>query len=149
MNIRKMTLKDISEVAEIERLCFSHPWSEESIKDSFDNPCNHFYISEKENKITGYIGLSVIIDEGYILNVAVHPDYQGMGIGKELVKYVNDFAVENNLTFVTLEVRPSNEKAINLYTGFGFKKVGERKDYYSNPKENAFLLTKYYISKKE
>ena len=106
-------------------------------------------ISEKENKITGYIGLSVIIDEGYILNVAVHPDYQGMGIGKELVKYVNDFAVENNLTFVTLEVRPTNKKAINLYTGFGFKKVGERKDYYSNPKENALLLTKYYISKKE
>ena len=93
--------------------------------------------------------MSVIIDEGYILNVAVHPDYQGMGIGKELVKYVNDFAVENNLTFVTLEVRPSNEKAINLYTGFGFEKVGERKDYYSNPKENALLLTKYYISKKE
>lgn len=149
MNIIKMTQSHIKQVAQIESLCFSHPWSEESINDSFINPCNRFYISVEENKVVGYIGLSVIIDEGYILNVAVHPDYQGKGIGKALVKTVDDFAVENNLAFVTLEVRPSNEKAISLYESFGFKKVGERRDYYSNPKENALLLTKYYNSIKE
>lgn len=149
MNIIKMTQFHIKQVAQIESLCFSHPWSEESINESFNNPCNRFYISVEENKVVGYIGLSVIIDEGYILNVAVHPDYQGKGIGKALVKTVDDFAVENSLAFVTLEVRPSNEKAISLYKSFGFTKVGERKDYYSNPKENALLLTKYYNSIKE
>lgn len=149
MNIIRMTQSRIKQVAQIESLCFSHPWSEESIYDSFINPCNQFYISVEENKVLGYIGLSVIIDEGYILNVAVHPDYQGKGIGKALVKTVDDFAIENNLAFVTLEVRPSNEKAVSLYESFGFTKVGERRDYYSNPKENALLLTKYYNSKKE
>ena len=149
MNIIKMTQSHIKQVAQIESLCFSHPWSEESIYDSFINPCNQFYISVEENKVVGYIGLSVIVDEGYILNVAVHPQCQGKGIGKALVKTVDDFAVENNLAFVTLEVRPSNEKAVSLYESFGFTKAGERKDYYSNPKENALLLTKYYISKKE
>lgn len=149
MNIIKMTQSHIKQVAQIERLCFSHPWSEESINDSFINPCNRFYVSVEENKVAGYIGLSVIIDEGYILNVAVHPDYQGKGIGKALVKTVDDFAIKNNLAFVTLEVRLSNEKAISLYQSFGFTKVGERRDYYSNPKENALLLTKYYNSEKE
>ena len=88
-------------------------------------------------------------DEGYILNVAVLPRYCGQGIGKALVNTVLDYAENNNLAFVTLEVRVSNAPAISLYTSLGFEKVGERKNYYSNPTENALLLTKFYNSEKE
>jgi len=149
MNIRNATIADISAIANIEKSCFSHPWSEQSIKDSFENNCNTFYIAEVESQIAGYIGLSVMADEGYILNVAVMPENRKQGIGETLVNEVLAFAKENNLAFVTLEVRASNIPAINLYNKLGFEKVGERKNYYSNPTENALLMTKYYNSEKE
>lgn len=149
MNIKTAITPDIPAIANIEQSCFSHPWSEQSIKESFQNNCNHFYVAEIEKKIAGYIGVSVMADEGYILNVAVLPDYRGQGLGEKLVNTVLNFAEENNLAFVTLEVRASNTPAINLYTKLGFEKVGERKNYYSNPTENALLLTKHYNSEKE
>ncbi len=144
MTIRNMTAEDIKAVAEIEQTCFSHPWSENSIRESFENHCNHFYIADVQGENAGYIGVSVMADEGYILNVAVLPQFRGQGVGRKLVEKVLDMAKESNLVFVTLEVRISNETAINLYTKAGFEKVGERKNYYSNPTENALLLTKYF-----
>ena len=149
MIINKAKIEHISAIANIEKESFSHPWSEQSILDSFENNCNCFYIAETECEISGYIGVSVMADEGYILNVAVLPKYRGQGIGKALVNTVLDYAQNNNLAFVTLEVRVSNTPAINLYTSLGFEKVGERKNYYSNPTENALLLTKYYNSERE
>lgn len=149
MIIREMTSEDIKSVAEIEKLSFTHPWSEENLRDSFNSVCNHFYISQKENKVVGYIGFTVAADEGYILNVAVHPDFQGQGIGKALVEKTVNYAVENSLAFVTLEVRESNSKAIRLYGRLDFENVGKRKGYYSNPKEDAILMTRYFNSIKE
>lgn len=147
--IIKMEKEHIKAVAEIERLCFSHPWSEENLRESFDSSCNCFYISLEENKIQGYIGLTIVADEGYILNIAVHPDFRRRGIGKALIQRIIDLGVDTDLAFVTLEVRASNCPAISLYHQFGFEKVGERRDYYSNPKENAVLMTKYFNSEKE
>ena len=149
MIIREMTSEDIKSVAEIEKLSFTHPWSEENLRDSFNSVCNHFYISQNENKVVGYIGFTVVADESYILNVAVHPDFQGQGIGKALVEKTVNYAVENSLAFVTLEVRESNSKAIRLYGYFDFEEVGKRKGYYSNPKEDAILMTRYFNSIKE
>lgn len=142
MIIREMTESDIKSVAQIEQLSFSHPWSEKDIASSFNSECNKFYISAEENKITGYIGFCVAADEGYILNVAVRPDFRKNGIGKALVQKILDLACTLKLAFVTLEVRPSNEIAVALYTSLGFQKVGVRKDYYKSPNENALLLTK-------
>lgn len=147
MIIEELKESEISAIAEIEKLSFLKPWSEESIKSSFNsNSCRFF--TAKTDKIVGYIGLSIAADEGYILNVAVLPDYRGQGIGRNLVSFVIENYSES-LSFLTLEVRPSNKPAVNLYTSLGFKKVGERPSYYSNPTENALLLTKYFNSNSE
>ncbi len=91
----------------------------------------------------GYIGVSVVVDEGYILNVAVLPRFRRQGIARELLNHVIGI-YEKDLKFLTLEVRPSNSAALGLYESFAFERAGERRDYYSNPKENALILTKYF-----
>ncbi len=146
MFIIEMNLFHIPQVAEIERQSFSKPWSEQSITESFNQKCNHFFVSVIDSKVVGYIGITVTVDEAYILNVAVLPEYRGQGIGDKLVDKVLDYGSKNNLQFVTLEVRPSNTPAVNLYTHKGFTEVGRRKNYYSNPIEDALLLTKFYNS---
>ncbi|MCH5304144.1 MAG: ribosomal protein S18-alanine N-acetyltransferase [Ruminococcus sp.] len=142
MIIEELKEIEIPKIAELEILSFSKPWSEKSIKSSFQSPSCKFFVAKKED-IVGYIGLSIAADEGYILNIAVHPDCRRQGIGKALVKFLVDYYKES-LSFLTLEVRPSNTAAVNLYSSLGFEKVGERKNYYSNPVENALLLTKYF-----
>jgi ribosomal-protein-alanine N-acetyltransferase len=140
--IRELKESEIPLIADIERVCFSTPWSEKSIEDSYCLDCNHFFVCESEGRIAGYIGLSIAADEGYILNVAVLPEYRRKGIGEALVRYV--ITGFGDLAFVTLEVRPSNTAAVALYQKLGFERVGERKNYYRNPDENALLLTKFF-----
>lgn len=149
MIIKKMELKHIPMVAEIEKKSFSKPWSEQSITDSFNAKANYFFVAEDNQIIVGYIGLTVSVDEGYILNVAVLPQYRGKGIGDRLVKNTVDFGNSLGLKLLTLEVRPSNISAVNLYQKYSFKEVGIRKNYYSNPQEDALLLTKFYNSYEE
>ena len=141
--IRRLTKSDVPRIAELERLSFSHPWSERSIRESFESKANSFFVFEDDGEVVGYIGLTVAGGEGYILNVAVHPDWRGRRIGKALVCHVID-TYRSELEFITLEVRPSNIAAVKLYEGFGFEKVGERPNYYSAPAENALLLTRYF-----
>ena len=102
------------------------------------------FIAVDNNTICGYCGLNTILDEGYITNVAVLESYRRQGIGKLLVNALIDFANEKNLAFLTLEVRKSHTPAINLYKNNGFEEVGERKNYYTSPLENALLMTKYF-----
>lgn len=142
MIIKELNECDIPAVAELERLSFRKPWSEDSIRDSFNSASCRFYIAETDIAV-GYIGVSVAADEGYILNVAVHPGYRGQGIGKALVRFLIE-RYKDILCFLTLEVRPSNTTAVNLYKSLGFIKVGERKNYYSDPAENALLLTNFF-----
>ncbi len=140
--IRELKESELPFIAEAEQICFSTPWSEQSLRESFAQDNNYFYVCELDRKITGYIGLCVAADEGYILNVAVLPGYRGRGFGEELVRYVCERFAE--LEFITLEVRPSNAPAVGLYTKLGFQKAGLRKNYYRNPVEDALLLTKYF-----
>ena len=131
---------EIPEICEIERECFSHPWSEQSLRESFANPDVHFFVSREDGKIIGYISAEIILDEGYIMNIAVKPEFQGMGVGKALARHmIKHF--KNDLKFITLEVRASNVAAISLYKKMGFEYVGTRKNYYRNPTEDALLLT--------
>lgn len=147
MIIDNLKENEIPVIAELEKACFSKPWSEESIRSSFNSPSCGFYTAKLEN-IVGYIGISIAADEGYILNVAVFPEHRGNGIGRALVNFLID-KYKESMSFLTLEVRPSNTAAVNLYSSLGFEKVGERPSYYSNPTENALLLTKYFNSDKE
>ena len=141
--IRKATTDDIPVIARIERECFASPWSEKSLISSFANSSNHFFIAETDGEAAGYMGVSVIVDEGYILNVAVLPVFRRQGTARELLNHVIGI-YEKDLKLLTLEVRPSNSAALGLYEDFAFERAGERRDYYSNPKENALILTKYF-----
>ena len=131
---------EIPEICKIERECFSHPWSEQSLRESFAKPDAHFFVAREEQRIIGYISAEIIIDEGYIMNIAVIPGFRGRGVGKALVRHMIEH-FKNDLKFITLEVRASNVAAISLYKKLGFEYVGTRKNYYRNPTEDALLLT--------
>ncbi len=140
-NIIKMEERHIPQLAQLESACFSNPWSEKMIRESFENPCSSFLVWEEEERVCGYVGMYKIMDEGYITNVAVSPEYRRRGIARALLEKL----IEENadLSFITLEVRISNHGAIALYEGLGFEQVAVRPDYYTNPDEDALLMTKY------
>ena len=144
MKIEKMTKEHLESVYIIETECFSHPWSKQSLENELNNDTSLFWVATENNDVIGYIGMSVVIDEGYIFNVAVSETYRKKGVGSALINELVTYGKKNNLCFITLEVRESNINAQSLYSKFGFIKVGERKNYYSEPKENAILLTKYF-----
>ena len=144
MKIEKMTKEHLDSVYIIETECFSHPWLKQSLENELNNDTSLFWVATENNDVIGYIGMSVVIDEGYIFNVAVDKAYRKKGVGTALINELVTYGKKNNLCFITLEVRESNINAQSLYSKFGFIKVGERKNYYSEPKENAILLTKYF-----
>ena len=136
------TEKDVSNIALIEKASFSTPWSENAILESM-NATTTFYVARKQGKTAGYMGLSKIAGEGYVTNVAVLPDYRRLGIGKKILEYA--IADSNGLEFISLEVRASNTPAITLYNSLGFTQVGVRKRFYTNPTEDAIIMTKTFL----
>ncbi len=142
--ITPMTEEDITELAYLEKMCFSEPWSAESLKDELYNDTARFFVLKNDGKVLGYIGANNICGEVYITNVAVFPESRGKGYGRMLVNRLILQSQLENANFVTLEVRKSNENAITLYEKCGFKKIGERKNFYSNPTEDGLIYTLYF-----
>ena len=129
-------------IAELERTCFSHPWSVDMLAEELYNETASFLVAEGEDgSVLGYAGLHVVLDEGYIDNVAVDPAYRRQGIADALIDTFVRFGAAK-LAFLTLEVRAGNAPAIALYEKHGFYEVGRRKDYYDDPKEDAILMTR-------
>ena len=139
----KMDDSDAECIEGLEKMCFSAPWSKQALIESAENGTK-FFIAEIYGKISGYIGINTVLDEGYITNIAVFPEYRKMGIGTALLAHTEEFAKNIGLSFITLEVRESNTAAISLYEKHGFKKQGQRKKFYINPTENALILTKRF-----
>ncbi len=144
ITIREMTEDDIKDIAELEKDCFSEPWSETSLRDELTNETARFYVLRDTKELLGYIGSNNICSEVYITNVAVSSNYRGKGYGKILVNHLIKQSELERAFFITLEVRKSNENAIKLYEKCGFKLIGERKNFYSKPTEDALIYT-YYI----
>ncbi len=144
MIIKKADIVYLEEIAKIEEKVFAHPWSAYSIKNLLNDDKSAVFVALEDNKVIGYCGVNTVLDEGYITNIAVLKEYRRKGIGQALVKALCGYAEKTGLAFLTLEVRKSNLPAIKLYEKNGFKKVGERKDYYSSPKENALLMTEFF-----
>lgn len=131
-------------IAELEKECFSDPWSVNAIEESFAAGTKFFTATDLDGTVLGYIGISAVLDEGYITNIAVSGNHRGKGIGTLLLNKVFAFARQKGLSFVSLEVRASNDAAITLYTKLGFAREGERRDFYNNPRENAIIMTKRF-----
>lgn len=144
VNIVPMDRSHLRDIAALERRCFSTPWTEAMLEQELYHDTASFLVAEDENgTLLGYAGLHVVLDEGYIDNVAVLPEYHRRGIARRLVEVYCRFA-QQHLAFLTLEVRASNEPAIALYEGFDFLPEGRRKDYYVKPKEDAILMTRRF-----
>ena len=145
VRIVPMTSAHLDEVADLERVCFSTPWSRNMLAEELDNACSAFLVAlDADDSVVGYAGLLVIADEGYITNVAVRPESRRGGVAGQLLDVFLNFAGANRLAFLTLEVRESNYAAIALYGSRGFRAVGRRKNYYEHPKEDAIIMTREF-----
>ncbi|MBO5065932.1 MAG: ribosomal protein S18-alanine N-acetyltransferase [Clostridia bacterium] len=139
--IKRMDSSHIKALSEIEKECFSTPWSENALGDELNNGFSRFFVAECNGAVAGYIGAHSILGEVYITNVAVSEAFRRKGIAEKLIKTLVEFCENEGMEFVTLEVRRSNKAAKKLYAKMGFREVGERKDFYENPREDAILMT--------
>ncbi len=133
--------RHLDALVELERSCFSIPWTRAQLMAELPDERHEFLVAEAGEEVLGYVGMLFVLDEGYISNVAVAPDYRRQGVASALIRALLARAAERELSFVTLEVRESNAPAIALYEGFGFAPVGRRRNYYDAPKEDAILMT--------
>lgn len=143
ITVTNIEYRHIKDIARLEEVCFSTPWSEQTITDAYKTG-TRFFVAEKSGAVLGYVGISAIIDEGYITNIAVFPEYRKQGVATALLENLFEFAKQNSLSFISLEVRESNTPAISLYEKFGFAVEGKRKGFYAHPTEDALIMTKRF-----
>ena len=137
-----MTNARVSQVAELEKVCFYTPWSENAIAGELVNPLSLWIVALVNDKVVGYVGSQSVLGEADMMNLAVNEKYRRQGIGRCLVEILINRLKENAVKQLTLEVRKSNVSAISLYSALGFVQVGCRPNYYANPKEDALILRK-------
>ena len=142
MRIENMNSSHVDQIAQLEKLCFSDPWSANSIATELDNKLAFWLVATEEERVAGYIGSQTVMDETDMMNVAVHPDYRRKGIAEALVNTLVERLQKMGSHCLTLEVRASNVTAITLYEKLGFSEIGRRKNYYRNPREDALILRK-------
>ena len=139
------TEAQLGQIEKIEQQCFSCPWTMDQLRSQLSDE-RHVFLTAVDNSgaVLGYVGMMFVLDEGYISNVAVAPDFRRQGVADALIAALMRRAEERRLAFVTLEVRAGNEPAKALYSKQGFVPVGRRKNYYDLPKEDAILMTRFW-----
>jgi len=129
VRIVPMSPEHLDEIAALEKVCFSAPWSRNMLAEELDNACSAFLTAlDETGRVVGYAGLQVILDD------------RQKGVAAQLLQAFINFAKGNRLSFLTLEVRPSNTAAIVLYGHHGFRTAGRRKNYYELPREDALIM---------
>ncbi|HIY27127.1 MAG TPA: ribosomal protein S18-alanine N-acetyltransferase [Candidatus Acutalibacter pullistercoris] len=142
MTIVPMEERHLDDLARLERLCFSRPWSRQALKEELTNPAVCFLVGEEAGEVLGYAGMHCAAGECYVDNVAVFPEARRQGVGRKLMEALLQAAAARGGEFLSLEVRPSNLEALALYRGLGFREVGRRRRFYDDPVEDGLLLTK-------
>lgn len=142
MTIVPMEERHLDDLARLERLCFSRPWSHQALKEELTNPAACFLVGEEAGEVLGYAGMHCAAGECYVDNVAVFPEARRQGVGRKLMEALLQAAAAWGGEFLSLEVRPSNLEALALYRGLGFREVGRRRRFYDDPVEDGLLLTK-------
>ncbi len=137
-----MNESHVEPIAQIEKLCFSDPWSVNSIGSEMKNPLSLWIVAQENGVVAGYVGSQTVLGEADMMNLAVHPDYRRQGIAEQLVLRLIAQLREQGSHILMLEVRASNAPAIALYEKLGFFQVGRRPNYYTKPKEDALILRK-------
>ena len=144
MEIIKMNESHVSQIAELEKLCFSDAWSENSIRSELSNKLSLWLVAVDGDCVAGYIGSQTVLGWADMMNLCVNPDYRRQGIGEKLTLELERQLREEKVECLTLEVRVSNAPAITLYEKLGFKQVGKRPRYYEKPREDALILRKEF-----
>ena len=127
-------------VMEIENRCFSQPWSKEDFLRLLDKPDSVCLVALAEGRVIGYSCCWIMIESAELGNLAVDPDYQCRSVGSKLLKETIKVYRRRKVAAIFLEVRTSNRKAIELYEFFGFSKIGLRREYYTQPVEDALIM---------
>jgi [ribosomal protein S18]-alanine N-acetyltransferase len=138
---RKMKEEDIDQILEVEHASFTTPWSREAFYNELHNNRFAFYIVLEENeKILGYCGAWIVIDEAHVTNIAILPEFRGRKLGEALLQKMMSMAREMGAKSMTLEVRVTNHVAQSLYRKLGFQDGGIRKNYYSDNQEDGLVM---------
>lgn len=148
LKYRVLTQQDLESVLQIERATYPFPWTEGIFKDCLESTYDCLAI-ELHDQLIGYVILSLVLDEAHLLNICISDNWRKQGIGKASLYWLFDFLTEKKINSLFLEVRPSNQNALNLYTQLGFEEIGLRKDYYpseptdnTNGREDALVMQK-------
>ena len=142
MTVRRATIEDAKEIFAIEMECFSVPWSLDSIETELVNEDKKlYYVVEDVNGVVGYAGAWLVYDEGQITNIAIRPSARRQGFGAKLTSALIEECFKRGMHEIFLEVRISNLSALSLYRQLGFTVKGMRKNYYSEPKEDAYIMS--------
>ena len=142
MIIEPMNASHVSQIAQLEKRCFTDPWSEKSIASELENPLSLWLVAVDGGQLIGYVGSQTVLGETDMMNLAVAPEARRQGTGRALVLALVDALTEKVSHSLMLEVRVSNTPARTLYESLGFSQVGRRPKYYVNPKEDALILRK-------
>ncbi|KYC83100.1 ribosomal protein S18-alanine N-acetyltransferase [Heyndrickxia sporothermodurans] len=139
--LREATIADLDGIMNVEIQSFSLPWSREAFYNEFVK--NHFaryFVIVDQEKIIGYCGVWLVVDEAHITNIAILPEYRGQKLGELLLSSIMDYSIQQGAKSMTLEVRVSNIIAQSLYKKLGFFEGGIRKNYYTDNQEDALVM---------
>ena len=141
LRLLPMEERHVPILAELERLCFSEPWSEDGLRAELGNETARFLTAEQNGQVAGYAGMHAVCGEGYIANIAVFPAYRGRGVGRPLRQGLLGRGRGDHCASITVGGRGGTRPAISLYESEGFCTVGVRKGFYSHPKEDGLIMT--------
>ena len=139
---REISLGDLDGIVQIERAVNPFPWGEEALRDTIASSGHHL-ISLREGNAVGFLLSSFVLDEAQLLLIGVSPDWQGVGVGGQLLKELINRSRDQGQKLIYLEVRSGNERAIRLYRSLGFIDIGVRRDYYPGlvGREDAIVMS--------
>jgi ribosomal-protein-alanine N-acetyltransferase len=141
LEIARMTSADIAAVLQIETLSFASSWPQNAFMNEIrDNKLAHYFVGRYGGEIVAYGGIWVILEDSHVTTIAVHPDFRGRKFGEEMLVHLLEEAIAARASWITLEVRESNETAQRLYRKYGFTVVSTRRGYYSDNNENALVM---------
>ncbi|MDR2045044.1 MAG: ribosomal protein S18-alanine N-acetyltransferase [Clostridium sp.] len=148
MRIRRLQLKDVEAVSRIEAETFRMPWSPQDFADLVKARNALYLVAEEEGEIAGCCGMTIVVPEGFLSNVAVRENFRRKGIGEAMLRRLIGQAREKGVRDITLEVRASNTAAIHFYKKIGFLSEGIRPDFYQQPREDALIMWLYENGRK-
>ncbi len=141
LELARMAPEDIPAVLAIERLSFQSSWPPNAFQNELrDNKLAHYFVGRLDGAIVAYGGIWVILEDSHVTTIAVHPDQRGKRLGEEMLVHLLDEAIERGASWITLEVRETNDVAQKLYRKYGFTVVSTRRGYYSDNNESALVM---------